>query len=129
MLAALARALDLDTTERSHLFTLAGYREAHPILETAVTPAVRALLDQLEPNPAYLLNRVWDAVAWNKAEEWLSPDMRLPLDHHRLAVLDQPGLQLVIYTPIPKPNEHRDKVRAGRIGLAYRRRPRSRTGA
>ena len=26
---------------------------------------------------------------------------RLELDHHRLAVLDQHGMQLVVYTPAP----------------------------
>jgi transcription regulator MmyB-like protein len=25
----------------------------------------------------------------------------LEFDHHRLAVLDQPGMQLVVYTPVP----------------------------
>nr|WP_283251036.1 hypothetical protein [Rhabdothermincola salaria] len=150
---------------------------------------MRALLDALEPNPAYVIDRAWDFVAWNRAEEALFPTLaryreappnlleltftddelavlmadhdtelvrlvsqfrlhctdwpespeldalverlaatsprfaalweardvapfettrrvfdhpaagRLEFDHHRLAVLDQPGLQLVVYTP------------------------------
>jgi hypothetical protein len=32
-----------------------------------------ALLASLEPNPAYLLDHVWNIVAWNRAEEALFP--------------------------------------------------------
>ena len=194
VLGALARALMLDRAERTHLFALAGYRaderpDDPPVGDTEVTPALRSLLDRLEPSPAYLLNRRWDIVAWNGAEERLFPhladygdtrpnlvelvfldadlaelmadhadeqvrlvsqfrfhaadwpddvataglvdglrrrsdrfrtlwdakdvlpfattrrifdhpiDGRIELDHHRLAVLDQPGMQLVVYTP------------------------------
>ena len=189
VLASLARALDLAGAERLHLFALAGYRvDEHGSVASHVTPALGALLDQLEPNPAYLLDRCWNIVAWNDAEarlfprletfgaatpnllelvfldddldalmtdndverarlvsqfrlhraEWPDePDIdavldrlrrssarfadlwdardvapfvstrrlfdhpragRLELDHHRLAVLDQPGMQLVVYT-------------------------------
>lgn len=188
VVAALARGLQLDDAERAHLFALAGYRAEPAPVATEVTPALRALLDQLEPNPAYLLDRTWNIVAWNDAEAHLfrplaswtgaapnllelvfldndlaalmadhdaeltrlvaqfrlhvadwpdDPDVRdlidrlrvrsdrfaalwdakdvrpfattrrefahpvagaLVLDHHRLAVLDQPGMQLVVYT-------------------------------
>lgn len=192
VLAALARALRLDDTERLHLFALAGYRlDDTTLTDSRVTPALRTLLDQLEPNPAYLLDRCWNIVAWNAAEarlfaklpdftdgppnllelifgdadiaqlmadhdheqlrlvaqfrlhctEWpndpaieallkrlkvksptfaalwdakdVSPFVttrrvfdhptagRLEFDHHRLAVLDQPGMQLVVYTDTP----------------------------
>ncbi len=191
VLAALSRALVLDDAEREHLFALAGYRLGRSRADGQVTPALRTLLDQLEPNPAYLLDRRWDLVAWNHAETelftplrhlagttpnllelvFLDPDLarlmidieeererlvaqyrahivdwpddpgiailvdRLrhgsetfrglwerrdvrtfhsierrfdhpratwrSLDHHRLAVLDQPGMQLVVYTPTP----------------------------
>ena len=190
VLAALARALRLDAAERAHLFALAGLRpdDPAPTRDAHVTDALRALLDALEPNPAYLLDRCWDIVAWNEAEARLFPRLRdltgttpnlldlvfldedlarlmadhdeelvrlvaqfrlqaadwpgdpavdqvvrrlqttsprfaelwgakdvapfvttrrvfdhpqagrLELDHHRLAVLDQPGMQLVVYT-------------------------------
>lgn len=192
VLSALGRALRLDDTERLHLFALAGYRlDDSTVTDSRVTPALRTLLDQLEPNPAYLLDRCWNIVAWNAAEarlfakledftsdppnllelvfvdadltrlmtdhddeqlrlvaqfrlhctEWpndpaieallkrlrvesptfaalwdakdVSPFTttrrvfdhptagRLELDHHRLAVLDQPGMQLVVYTDTP----------------------------
>jgi len=202
VLDALSRALDLAPAERDHLFTLAGYRVDEPPRTTAqVTPGLRVLIDALEPNPAYLLDRCWNLVAWNAAEERLFPSLRsrsepapnllelvflddelaalmadqsaeqrrlvsqfrahcvdwpddpdierlvatlrarsstfaemwderdvapftsirrvfahpelgrLELEHHRLAVLDQPGMQLVVYTPVvdeetaePSPN-------------------------
>ena len=188
VLTALARGLQLNDAERAHLFALAGYRADATAIDAEVTPALRKLVDELEPNPAYLLDRCWNIVAWNGAEAklfaplatwtgdapnllrlvfldadlarlmadhdeelqrlvaqfrlhcadwsddaeiaalvaelraasprfaelWDAKDVspfsttrrvfqhpvagRLELDHHRLAVLDQPGMQLVIYT-------------------------------
>jgi hypothetical protein len=66
---------------RTHLFGLAGYRVAGAEQTARVTPALRTLLDELEPNPAYLLDRCWNIVAWNAAEERLFP---------KLATFDQP---------------------------------------
>jgi transcriptional regulator with XRE-family HTH domain len=191
VLSSLSRALGLHDAERAHLFALAGLRVEDPAAgESQVTPALRALLDGLEPNPAYLLDRGWNIIAWNAAEAELFPGLRtcadrvpnlldlvfedpalarlmadhdeelvrlvsqfrlhatdwpddthiqdlvgrlrrtsarfaelweakdvapfattrrrfnhpvkgtLVLDHHRLAVLDQPGMQLVVYTPL-----------------------------
>ncbi|NQY56039.1 MAG: helix-turn-helix domain-containing protein [Ilumatobacteraceae bacterium] len=193
VLAALSRALQLDAAERSHLFALAGYRTGPSSPDSVVTAGLRRLLYELEPNPAYLLDRMWNMVDWNRAEETLFPPLadrrgRFPnllelafldaelealmidsdeererlvaqfrahtvdwpddpdiavvvdrlrfeaplfrqlwdrgdvrefhsvrrcfehsswevLDHHRLAVLDQPGLQLVVYTPIDDGSE------------------------
>jgi hypothetical protein len=192
VLDALARALGLDDVERAHLFALAGYRvDGSGGDGGRATPALLALLDQLEPNPAYLLDRCWNIVAWNEAESRLFPPLadrqdsapnllelvfldddlnhlmadhdaeqarlvsqfrshcaewpndaritalvdrlrrssptfaglwdaldvapfvstrrvfahpragHLELDHHRLSVLDQPGMQLVVYTSAP----------------------------
>jgi transcriptional regulator with XRE-family HTH domain len=188
VLTALARALQLNEAERAHLFALAGYRVDGSAGDAHVTDALRTLLAELEPNPAYLLDRCWNIVAWNTAEAqlfaplstwtgappnllrlvygdddlarlmadhddelqrlvaqfrlhcadwpddpaiaaliselraasprfadlWDAKDVspfsttrrvfqhpvagRLELDHHRLAVLDQPGMQLVVYT-------------------------------
>ena len=76
VLVALAGALRLDDAERSHLFVLAGlhYDAADPP-SPRVTDALRALLDGLEPNPAYLLDRAWNIVAWNRAEADLFPGL------------------------------------------------------
>lgn len=191
VLAALADALRLDAAERAHLFALAGLRSDGPSpSQLQVTPALRTLLDALDPNPAYLLDRTWNIVAWNAAEAALFPGIAshgsspnlldlvfgdddlgrlmvdhdeelvrlvsqlrlhrtdwpedkglgalisrlettsarfaelwrakdvapfistrrafahphagpLEFDHHRLAVLDQPGAQLVVYTSMP----------------------------
>jgi transcriptional regulator with XRE-family HTH domain len=188
VLDALARALRLTDAERAHLLALGGYRVDGAATDAEVTPALRQLLDDLEPDPAYLLDRCWNIVAWNAAEArlfaplqrwtgappnllrlvflndelaqlmadhdeelarlvaqfrlhcadwphdaaiallvtelraasprfaalWDAKDVspfsstrrsfqhpvagRLELDHHRLAVLDQPGMQLVVYT-------------------------------
>lgn len=192
VLDALALALRLDVTERSHLFALAGLRADHADPPAPrVTEALRALLRALDPHPAYVLDRAWNIIAWNDAEIRLFPGLardddgvpnllelvfgdtdlarlmvdhdaervrlvaqlrvhcadwpndpeladvidrleatspsfaalwaaqdvspfvttrrafdhptlgRLELDHHRLAVLDQAGAQLVVYTAAP----------------------------
>ncbi|MFG3345265.1 helix-turn-helix domain-containing protein [Streptomyces sp. NPDC048018] len=67
VLDALAAALLLDPTERAHLFALAGQSDPHP--ETpcpTVTPALRQLLDQLEPVPAAVQNSRYDFLAYNR---------------------------------------------------------------
>ncbi|MFE5296934.1 helix-turn-helix domain-containing protein [Streptomyces sp. NPDC056632] len=67
VLDALAAALLLDPTERTHLFALAGQSDPHP--ETpcpTVTPALRQLLDQLEPVPAAVQNSRYDFLAYNR---------------------------------------------------------------
>lgn len=192
VLEAISRALRLDAVERRHLLGLAGFQtEAEPSGPPTVTGELRALVDSLGSNPAYLLDRAWNMVAWNEAEAalfqtlrshtdrapqllelvfgdadlahlmadhdaelvrlvsqfrlhradwpndpdieavvdrlvassprfaelWAARDVapfvttrrvfdhpvagRLELDHHRLSVLDQPGMQLVVYTAAP----------------------------
>jgi transcriptional regulator with XRE-family HTH domain len=79
VLAALSNTLRLDDAERVHLFALAGLRAdlagagAGASAQAMVAPALRALLDALEPCPAYLLDRAWNIVAWNEAEAALFP--------------------------------------------------------
>src|SRR5689334_16261827 len=75
VLGALARGLHLTDAERAHLFHLAGYRVDGAAGDAEVTPALRVLLDELEPNPAYLLDRCWNIVAWNDAEARLFPPL------------------------------------------------------
>lgn len=196
VLASLARSLHLGDAERAHLFALAGYRvdDFRRAEDPRITQALRTLLDELDPNPAYLLDRCWNIVAWNDAEARLFPKLgelkrsspnllefvfldhdlahlmadhddeqirlvsqfrlhcsdwpddpevsavvsslqaasarfttlwgakdvspfvttrrvfdhpiagRLEFDHHRLAVLDQPGMQVVVYTAAPGSN-------------------------
>ena len=71
VLSSLANALKLDDAERTHLFALAGLRPDHRAgtpTAPAIAPALRVLLDELNPSPAYLLDRAWNIVAWNDAE-------------------------------------------------------------
>ena len=76
VLAAIAHVLGLHDAERAHLFALAGFRDDRTSPPPAeVTPALRALLDALEPNPAYVLDRCWNIVAWNDAEAALFPGL------------------------------------------------------
>jgi transcriptional regulator with XRE-family HTH domain len=66
---AISRALRLTPAERMHLILLGRGEEAPPCSAPAerVTPAVRRLIQNLGANPAYLLGRRWDYLAWNEA--------------------------------------------------------------
>ncbi|MFE5536179.1 helix-turn-helix domain-containing protein [Streptomyces sp. NPDC056492] len=68
VLDALARALLLDASERAHLFALAGALDPAPHAPCpSVTPALRAMLDQLGPIPACVQNSRYDILAYNSA--------------------------------------------------------------
>ncbi|MER5882343.1 helix-turn-helix transcriptional regulator [Streptomyces sp. NPDC001941] len=63
---ALARALLLDASERAHLFALAGVADPAPGGSCpTVTPALRAMLEQLSPVPACVQNSRYDILAYN----------------------------------------------------------------
>ncbi|GAA3822506.1 helix-turn-helix transcriptional regulator [Streptomyces coacervatus] len=67
VLDALARTLFLDATERAHLFQLAGAVDPTPALTCpSVTPALRAMLEQLEPYAASIQNSRYDILAHNR---------------------------------------------------------------
>jgi transcriptional regulator with XRE-family HTH domain len=71
VLSALAAALRLDPTEQRHLFIL----HDRPVPEQPATGAeqvdepLRRMLDSLTGQPAYVLGRRWDVLAWNRAAE------------------------------------------------------------
>ncbi|MFC8519175.1 helix-turn-helix transcriptional regulator [Streptomyces sp. NPDC057257] len=70
ILLALARALQLDEVERAHLFRLAGLPAPKPAERSLDVPhAVRGFLDTLLPNPAFVIDRCFDVLAWNSAQE------------------------------------------------------------
>jgi MmyB-like transcription regulator ligand binding domain/Helix-turn-helix domain len=82
---AIARALMLDRIERRHLFTLTGAPDPHPLLDCpGMSPAVRSLLDQLEPLPAAVLNSRYDIIAYNRTYGRLVDDLdaRSPEDRN-----------------------------------------------
>ncbi len=69
VLTSLAKALRLDPAERRHLFALADRpaperRDSGPEI---VDEPIRRLLMSLAGQPAYVLGRRWDILAWNKA--------------------------------------------------------------
>ncbi|MCT9004174.1 helix-turn-helix transcriptional regulator [Streptomyces sp. NPDC054766] len=67
VLDALARTLLLDTSERAHLFQLAGAVDPSPAARCEViTPALRLILTQLEPVPACIQNSRYDILAYNR---------------------------------------------------------------
>ncbi|MFJ4716317.1 helix-turn-helix transcriptional regulator [Streptomyces sp. NPDC088785] len=70
VLDALARALHLDDREHQHLRELAARAaryapEPPPAPSRTVRPHVRLLLESLRPNPAYVISRSMDVLAWN----------------------------------------------------------------
>ncbi|MFD6312206.1 helix-turn-helix transcriptional regulator [Streptomyces nigra] len=76
VLDALARTLLLDPSERSHLFQLAGAVDPTPATACpSVTPAMRAVLEQLEPYPACLQNSRYDILAHNRTYGLLLCDL------------------------------------------------------
>ncbi len=76
VLDALARTLMLDPSERSHLFQLAGAVDPTPAtICPSVTPAMRAVLEQLEPYPACLQNSRYDILAYNRTYGLLLCDL------------------------------------------------------
>jgi hypothetical protein len=76
VLEAISRTLLLDPHERSHLFTLAGAAASVDELEAqAISPEVRAVLDQLHPYPAFVTNGRYDLLAYNRAYQALLGDL------------------------------------------------------
>jgi transcriptional regulator with XRE-family HTH domain len=67
VLDAIARTLQFDAHEHSHLFTLAGVTATTPLEDChSMYPTVQPILDQLEPFPGVLLNARLDLLAFNR---------------------------------------------------------------
>ncbi len=73
VLHGLAGALRLSSTERAHLFSMAGVHLPPAASQASINDAHRRLVAGLDPNPAYLLDHHWDLVTWNSAEARLFP--------------------------------------------------------
>ena len=69
VLGALAEALRLDPAERRHLFVLADrpYPEPRPAGPEEVPEPLIRMLQAMAGQPAYVLGRRWDLLAWNQA--------------------------------------------------------------
>lgn len=82
-LERIASALKLEAEERQHLFLLAGYPAPHPLggAGDQLMSTVKQVLLGLDPNPAIVLNRYWDVVAWNDSAALVFSDFAaLPED-------------------------------------------------
>jgi transcriptional regulator with XRE-family HTH domain len=78
---ALSRALRLSPAERTHLILLGRGEEAPPSKRPTerVSLTLRRLIESLGPNPAYVIGRRWDYLAWNRASCALFGDFgRIP---------------------------------------------------
>ncbi|WP_405613550.1 helix-turn-helix transcriptional regulator [Streptomyces sp. NBC_00076] len=76
VLDALARTLLLDPSERAHLFQLAGAVDPTPATTcSTVTPALRTVLEELEPVPACVQNSRYDILAYNRTYGLLLCDL------------------------------------------------------
>ncbi|WP_190179663.1 helix-turn-helix transcriptional regulator [Streptomyces naganishii] len=89
VLDALARTLLLDPGERAHLFQLAGVTDPAPTTVCpSVTPALRAVLEQMEPFPACLQNSRYDILAYNRTYGLLFCDLdAVPVEDRNCMIL------------------------------------------
>jgi len=71
VLSAVAGALRLDPIERRHVFVLHDRPapERRPAGAERVDEPLRRMLDSLTGQPAFVLGRRWDVLAWNRAAE------------------------------------------------------------
>jgi transcriptional regulator with XRE-family HTH domain len=69
VLVALGEALKLDAAEKRHLFTLAGRAppSPRPTSPERVESPLLHTLSSLALQPAYVMGRRWDVLAWNRA--------------------------------------------------------------
>lgn len=76
VLSALADALRLDAAERRHLFILNDRPppEPRPTGPERVEQPLLRMLDSFTSQPAHVLGRRWDVLAWNRAAELLFGD-------------------------------------------------------
>ncbi len=90
VLESLARALRLTPAEKKHLFLLA--RQATPsymVLEQEhITPFLTRFLEQMGSNPAYIMGRRWDVLAWNHAASQVFTDFAdIPIEERNIVHL------------------------------------------
>jgi transcriptional regulator with XRE-family HTH domain len=85
LLRRLAKALRLSLDETVYLFDLTGQPIPPEIVsaEGAVGPSLQRLLDSMEFTPAYIVNRYWDRIAWNRAALALFGDFSSAEPRHR----------------------------------------------
>ena len=77
VLESISRALRLTNAERTHLVLLGRGEEPPPCKSQTerVSPTLQRLIENLGPNPAYVLGRRWDYLAWNRAARFVLGDL------------------------------------------------------
>ncbi|CAM3208325.1 helix-turn-helix transcriptional regulator [Paenibacillus lupini] len=65
----IARALQLNENEREHLHLLARPIAEETVNNQQLNASLEQMIAALEPNPAFILDRYWDLLLWNKAAE------------------------------------------------------------
>jgi transcriptional regulator with XRE-family HTH domain len=102
VLEALAQALRLTPAERTHLVLLGRGEEPPPLKSPAerAPAALRRLISNLGPNPAFVLGRRWDYLAWNPATSALFGDLgsvpRAARNHVWLTFMDPARRELFV---------------------------------
>lgn len=89
VLDSIARALQLDGSERKHLFVLAMKQIPADILQieqTGVSETLQHVLDRLEYSPAIVIDVRWNVVAWNLAACAVVGDYRFMPEKERNVV-------------------------------------------
>jgi len=72
VLESLATALKLSDDERRYLFLLSKSDEMEEgEIYNEVSKGLERTVFALEPNPAYIMNKYWDVLLWNRAAEFL----------------------------------------------------------
>jgi transcriptional regulator with XRE-family HTH domain len=75
-LQRIGAALRLEPAESRHLLTLSGYGAENGLArESAVSPQLQRLMDQLEYCPAWVHGARWDILGWNRAATVIHGDL------------------------------------------------------
>ena len=99
-LQRLAEVLRLNPDEMTYLLLLAGHSVPQAQQQTpslAVSPSLQRTLNALQGTPAYVVNRCWDRIAWNRAAVALlgDPGLDSPADRNLIRKLfTNPGVRM-----------------------------------
>jgi transcriptional regulator with XRE-family HTH domain len=113
VLEALARALALTPAERAHLILLGRGEQIAPAScpRERLEPTIARLIENLGPNPACVLGRRWDFLAWNRAYSVVFGDPAAVPDGRR-------NLLWSVFTDPARRELHPDWARGSRNAVA-----------
>ncbi|MCM2998575.1 helix-turn-helix transcriptional regulator [Paenibacillus cellulositrophicus] len=76
VLESLVRTLRLSSDERNHLFVLANHSSLpQPKADNSVPTSLQRILDRMGTYPAYIIDRHWNVLAWNRISGTLCGDL------------------------------------------------------